>query len=69
MGKVYDPFICMLVDNVPNRTRDSSKNNYEYKGHLIFEGANGWRIKWKKQKLVPTIFPTSKEAEEYIDFD
>lgn len=46
-----------------------AKNSYEYKGHLIFEGSNGYRIKWKKDRLIPTVFATSKEAEEYIDFE
>ena len=45
------------------------KNEYEYKGYRITEGRKGWYVFSTKggQTISFTIFPTSKEAEEWVN--
>ena len=46
-----------------------TKNEYEYKGCRIREGHNGWYVfpTRREQGIFLAIFPTSKEAEEWVD--
>ena len=46
-----------------------AKNEYEYKGYRSTEGRKGWYVFPTKggQTISLAIFPTSKEAEEWVD--
>lgn len=45
------------------------KNEYEYKGYRITEGERGWYVFPLRggQRISLNIFPTSAEAEEWVD--
>ena len=45
------------------------KNEYEYKGYRITEGKRGWVVFPLRggQRISLNIFPTSKEAEEWVN--
>lgn len=46
-----------------------AKNEYEYKGYRIVEGAKGWYVFPLRGglRISLNIYPTSGEAEEWID--
>lgn len=43
------------------------KYTYEYKGYIISEEEDGWSVHNLNNYKLIAIFPTDKEAEEYIN--
>ena len=43
------------------------KYTYEYKNYIISEEDNGWAVRNLYNYKLIMLFPTDKEAEEYID--